>query len=288
MTTASITLDREPLRSSFRDWQAEQELLDTELNESLTALEAYQSHLDLWQRELARQRDELQKTKLETAAECEQLQQSTAELTRQREELERDRLAHSRDLDELQREQSDVARDRAALECDRSLLDLDRSTFERDRSNPAHDHAVDGANSTKVDELEHELFDARAKIASLTTSLLDRTDELRRLDRQRAEVTAELVVAKSREKELASVLESPQKSSDQQRMQREAAIAQMREQPENSLGTAPVEAASAPAASDPPLGPIAAANPVLGSLMQQFDKLRQQRSVARQNHPRPR
>jgi hypothetical protein len=57
---------------------------------------------------------------------------------------------------------------------------------------------------------------------------------------------------------------------------------------EQSLEIAAAEAAAEPGPSDPPLGPIAAANPVLGSLMEQFDKLRQQRSVGRQGHSRTR
>ena len=64
MTSATITVDRE-LVQSFRDWQAEQAVLDAQLVDSVAALEAYQSHLDGWQRELARERDELQRLREE-------------------------------------------------------------------------------------------------------------------------------------------------------------------------------------------------------------------------------
>ena len=60
MTSAMITVDRELMQRSFRDWQAEQAELDSQLLDSVAALEAYQSHLDGWQRELA-ERDELQR-----------------------------------------------------------------------------------------------------------------------------------------------------------------------------------------------------------------------------------
>jgi chromosome segregation ATPase len=218
MTTATITIDRELMHRSFRDWQAEQTMLDAQLSDSVAALEAYQSHLDGWQRELARERDELQ---------------------RLREELSRDQ-------------------------------------------------ATDGKGQQRATQLEHELYDARTKITSLTTALLDRTEELRQLDRQRADVNIELAVAKSRERDMATALETVQKSAEAQRLQWESAIAEMRQKLQESLELAPVEAADETAANDPPLGPIAAENPVLGSLMEQFDKLRQQRSVGRHSHARTR
>jgi chromosome segregation ATPase len=218
MTTATITLDRELLHSSFRDWQAEQAMLDAQISDSVAALEAYQSHLDGWQRELARERDELQ---------------------RWREELDREQV-------------------------------------------------VDENRHDKNQRFEQELYDARTKITSLTTALLDRTEELRQLDRHRAEVNTELAAAKTRERDLSMALETLRNSTDVQRVQWEAAIVEMRQQMEQSLELAAADAPAESGATDPPLGPIAAANPILGSLMEQFDKLRQQRSVGRQSHFRTR
>jgi chromosome segregation ATPase len=218
MTNATITVDRELVQRSFRDWQTEQEALDAQLIDSMAALEAYQSHLDGWQCELARERDELQ---------------------RLREELSRE-------------------------------------------------SASDGKDHEKLGRLEHELYEARTKITSLTTSLLDRTEELRQLDRQRADVSTELALAKARQRDLSTALDAAQKSFDVQREQWETAIAQMRHQLEQSLEIAGAESPAEHVASEVQLGPIAAANPVLGSLMQQFDKLRQQRSVGRQSPTRTR
>jgi chromosome segregation ATPase len=224
MTTATITFDRELVQRSFRDWQADQAVLDAQVYDSVVALEAYQSHLDHWQQELARER---------------------ADMQRLREEL------------------------------DRTQAGLDRT------------QAADGKGQQRAEQLEHELYDARTKITSLTTALLDRTEELRQLDRQRADVNTELALAKTRERDLSTALEALQKSADVQRLQWESAIAAMRRQLEESLELVPAEVPEEPA-SDPPLGPIAASNPVLGSLMEQFDKLRQQRSVGRQSQTRTR
>src|SRR5262245_21509985 len=57
--TIAPTFSGEAVREPFRAWYAEHDSLDTELNESLVALEAYQLHLDVWQQQLARERDEL-------------------------------------------------------------------------------------------------------------------------------------------------------------------------------------------------------------------------------------
>src|SRR5882724_2226167 len=165
MTTATITVDRGLVQRSYRDWQAEQAVLDSQLVDSVAALEAYQSHLDGWARELARERDDLQRT---------------------REALDREKV-------------------------------------------------VDGTRHEKMERFEQELYDARAKITSLTTALLDRTEELRQLERELAQVNTDLAVAKSREKDLTASLETQQKAFEVLRGEWESAIAEMRKQLEQSL-----------------------------------------------------
>ena len=55
----TLTINGDALRESIHAWQTEQESLEAEWSESLSALVAYQSHLDVWQRELAAERDSL-------------------------------------------------------------------------------------------------------------------------------------------------------------------------------------------------------------------------------------
>src|SRR5438477_9098934 len=57
--TLAIPLHSEAIRETFRAWNTEQDSLDDQLTDSLEALSAYQSHLDGWQQQLARERDEL-------------------------------------------------------------------------------------------------------------------------------------------------------------------------------------------------------------------------------------
>src|SRR3954469_6629391 len=58
--TLPSTISGDAIRETFQEWNAERDSLDTELSESLVALEAYQLHLDVWHQQLARERDELQ------------------------------------------------------------------------------------------------------------------------------------------------------------------------------------------------------------------------------------
>jgi chromosome segregation ATPase len=59
MSSPRVAVDRKIVEHSFREWQQEQTLLDAQLAESVAALDAYQAHLDNWQQELVRERDEL-------------------------------------------------------------------------------------------------------------------------------------------------------------------------------------------------------------------------------------
>lgn len=59
MTTDTLPLDSAAIHESFQEWLEQEDSLDAQWSESLSALAAYQSHLDAWQQELARERDEL-------------------------------------------------------------------------------------------------------------------------------------------------------------------------------------------------------------------------------------
>ena len=59
MSSPLVAVDRAVVEHSFRAWQEEQTRLDAQLAESVAALDAYQAHLDNWQQELVREREEL-------------------------------------------------------------------------------------------------------------------------------------------------------------------------------------------------------------------------------------
>jgi chromosome segregation ATPase len=203
-TPVAVAVDREIVEHSFREWQHEQSLLDAQLAESVEALDAYQLHLDNWQQELARERDELREL---------------------REVLERDR-------------------------------------------------AASGAGNELFEQIQRELSEAKEKVASLTTALLARTEELRELDRQREEVSTELTQSREREKQLTDRLDSQEASESQRKSEAYDRV---------------VEQAAAASHADggknqTKVEPRRGASPVLGSVMEQFGKLREQRSLNRSNN----
>jgi chromosome segregation ATPase len=222
MTPTLIAVDRESVQHSFREWQAEQTLLDAQLAESVAALDAYQSHLDAWQQELARERDELRQL---------------------------------------------------------------RAAIERDELNG-------GVPNEQLAQVAKELDDARQKITSLTAALLARTEELRDLDHQRGDANVELVRAKSREQELTAQLAAKQHTTELERHQWEKELAQLREQlqraTESPTAAADIHRGEPGRNCQSKSEPRTQASPVLGTVMEQFGKLRQQRSMNRPNQPKPR
>jgi len=94
MSPTLVTVDREIVEHSFREWQEEQSLLDAQLAESLAALESYQSHLDKWQQDLVRERGELRQLRealesggAESGTEQAQIVELSQELCAAREEI---------------------------------------------------------------------------------------------------------------------------------------------------------------------------------------------------------
>jgi DNA repair exonuclease SbcCD ATPase subunit len=138
--TETLLLESEPIRETFREWHAERESLDAQLAESLSALAAYQSHLDTWQQELAQKREELHKA---------------------REQFDTDRAAVEKSkahLEELTVEVSEL-RDKI------SSLNVSLT----DRTEELH------AQARRRDELVAELEASRAREKELQTALEERT-----------------------------------------------------------------------------------------------------------------
>jgi hypothetical protein len=183
--------------------------------------------------------------------------------------------------------QQQLAREREELQSDREQFECDRSASEKNQS--------ESSAATVA-----ELHAAREKITALTTLLLSRTEELRTLDNSRAEVQTELELSRARERELKSTLDDQKRSVEQERSQWADELKQLREVVERQL-EAPIvgepatatdrPALEAPAPSPPSPGSAQSPpreSPVLGSIVEQFGKLRQQRAVERQANNRQR
>jgi chromosome segregation ATPase len=164
---------------------------------------------------------------------------------------------------------------------ERDQLRLAREQFAAERAE------AETEQTKLLAETTAELDDAREKIASLTSALLARTDELRALDGRRAEVATELELARAREQELKATLEELKQSREQERAQWAEELRHLRELLERRMeasNTDPPAAAAArpPAVRSPAEHAGRASNsPVLGSIVEQFGKLRQQRALDR-------
>jgi chromosome segregation ATPase len=215
-STTTLPFNADAVHAPFRRWEAEQAELDAQIAESIEALVAYQSHLDIWQQQLAQEREELQNL-------------------------------------------------RAGVE---------------------HDQALAGVEQERLDQVNRDLNDARQQVASLTAVLLARTEELREIDHQRGDANTELAAARTHERELTAALAAQQQSFATERLQFEKEIVHLRQQLERAVelvSSRPASRDEIPKTSATKSDAARSVNPVLGSVMEQFGKLRQQRSLNRPN-----
>ncbi|MCI0492503.1 MAG: hypothetical protein L0Z07_06175 [Planctomycetes bacterium] len=127
MAAQAETLNRQAIRDSFLAWEADEESLDAQVAESLSALEAYQSHLDAWQLQLVHERNaveqaqeqqecdraaaaSLERSSVDLATELSVARQQIASLTSQL-------LSSNEERHKLEQLVRDMAAER---ECDRS------------------------------------------------------------------------------------------------------------------------------------------------------------------------
>jgi hypothetical protein len=214
MSSSLVTFDRESVVDSFREWQQEQSLLDAQLTESVEALDAYQAHLDNWQRELAREREEVRRLRETSAGD-----------------------------------------------------------------------ANDSAQREQIDQLTNELNDSRAKIGSLTAALLARTEEVRELERQREGAGTELALARAREQELVALLAAQGPAGEIRHHTGDDPVNHDTDAFSKAVDQVTTEdAGDSGNAGRPKVEPRRGASPVLGSVMEQFGKLREQRSLNRSNN----
>jgi chromosome segregation ATPase len=211
--------------------------------------------------------------------------------------VDREIVEHS--FREWQQEQSlldaQLAESVAALDAYQANLDNWQQELVRERDELRHlreafarDQSAAGTSNEQLDQLTKDLDASRERIASLTSALLTRTEELRGLDRQREEANSEAALARVREQELTAQLAAQQHSFEAERQQWE----KQSNHQHDLVGRAVEHAATnhhGESVRNSPIKPEPrrAASPVLGSVMEQFGKLREQRSLNRPT-PKPR
>jgi septal ring factor EnvC (AmiA/AmiB activator) len=179
-------------------------------------------------------------------------------------------------------------------------LATDRKTLHEEREQFARERAANDKNSSEsTSALAAELNAAREKITALTTLLLNRTEELRTLDNRRSEIQTELELSRAHERELKATLDESKRAAEQERSQWSDELRQLRDAMERQLDPPEAQQVEPAVASSPetpvtPAAPRPASSsgarvipretPVIGSIVEQFGKLRQQRAVDRQIH----
>jgi chromosome segregation ATPase len=171
----------------------------------------------------------------------------------------------------------------AALEAYQSHLDAwqcelvaERESLEHEREQLGQVCATAEDHAARLEKVSSELNEARGQVAALSKTLLDRTEELRQLDGQRAELATQLGLARARERELTAKIDE-QCAADQQPQWAEE-LKHLRELLERQMEPADLEAVWQAGPPDPPGEEDAPESPVLGSIVAQFGKLRQQRA----------
>ena len=276
-TSAEIDREREALRAA----QAEIEFGQQQLQSSRALLEREQD-------ELLATRDQVTLDRSNDAVTRAELERDRNELETTRTQFERERIEFAAAKSKLDSDWTELRVARGTIEQERDELRAARNQLERDRA------ITDQGQSEAAATLTAELNAARDRINALTTSLLSRTEELRTLDNRRSEVVTDLEVARAREKELLATLEEYKRTAEQEQTLRKEELLHLRELLERRTEIISVEdrvpspsearvptTPPQPKASDSQ--PVPRENAVLGSIVEQFDKLRQQRASDRQS-----
>jgi chromosome segregation ATPase len=292
-----------------KELQREQE----ELRAARATLDAERETLSAKQAELERERADLLAVQVAVKRGCDELDVA-------RRQLENDRGDAESTLDQMARERSELGGVKAQLESERNDLRTARGKIDQERDELLAERkqlerdraAMEKGQSEGSATLTAELNAAREKITTLSTTLLARTDELRTLDNRRSEALTEMELVRAREKELKVALEELKRINEQERANWKEELRQLREllgqrveKPAPAAtprAAAPLAAGQSaapvrPSAPSPSHAPAAGSgsahvipreNPVLGSIVQQFDKLRQQRASDRNAANKPR
>jgi chromosome segregation ATPase len=178
-----------------------------------------------------------------------------AELSATQSEVDRDLDESVAALEAYQRHldrcQSELATERVALEEQRAELAAERQRL------------AETQIGTKEEQLA-ELGEAKKLISELRDLLLERTEELRRSDSKRSELVSELQHARARQLEVEKSMEAEKSQHLEQQLrwteefQRVSELLEVRTRGEERSTTAPTS------------------DPVLGSILAQFGKLRRQ------------
>lgn len=286
MSTSNMTLDLGPVKSFFAELQSQHTEMEEYLGDSLRELQALRADLDAFEQELQARTCELEQSRVE----LEEARRSADLESQQR---------HAQELADLQAKYDEARREIARLEAAGAAGgDVEALAGERDRAlaELRESEARASELQAKVEQLlQQEGGDAAAagQLAELRgrldEALQARDDQQKQIDlltQERDELENELDTVRARAAELSDTLAQIKRESVEERAEWSAELKQMRrvlERQAELLTAAPRPAAASRAAA-PRSGENGAKkvhDPVLGSVMAQFDKIRQERAELR-------
>jgi chromosome segregation ATPase len=304
MVSDLMQLDLEQLRNCFAEARSERDQLEESIERSLENIQALQRRLCHWQIELCDSRDELKGEQARLAREAEEArrreQAQSAEINRLEQELAgaRDALSRQTSTEEqfetLNQQQQDEMR-RLREEYDK-LKHLQNETLQELSAERQTSHdlraALEAAHEGITVELEARLKVINDELASTRGDLNQRNEVVHGLEQERTALETELELVRARAAELTDALDRERKQMAEDRAEWSSELKQLRRLLERQARltanpSAIVDLHAAPAAEADDIRPINGSktprrdDPVVGSVLAQFDRIRQQRVAAR-------
>lgn len=304
MASESMQLDLEQLRNCFADARTERDQLEQSMERSLANIQALQRRLCQWHIDLCDSREELENERALLAREMQQgprqLEAQAAEISRLERELAEAREAmaqqvadgegdagrHQELLDEMRRLREECDKLRQEQNDAHQALEAEKQTSQELRT--ALEAAHEGINA----ELEARLEAINNELAQTRGSLDQRNEVVHGLEQERAALETELEMVRARAAELTESLDQERRKMAEDRAEWSTELKQLRRLLERQARLSTTQPAAADISSSHHTPPDSQAapdgsksprmdDPVVGSVLAQFDRIRQQRGTAR-------
>lgn len=306
MSHPSVSLDLEPLKSYFAELYAQQSELEQYLEDSFRELDSlrlelakFHESMTLQSNELERGQVDLQEVQHQARTDAERAQ--AAQLTTLQQEYEAIQGELEAELEQLRRQRDDQTTDQEEAlrsqtehlheECRRLECDCQAAKAEAEAVAAALEEQASSRPAQA--ESEEELRDTCGRLAEAMQEINSKESQLAQLTQDRDELENELDSVRSRAAEVSDQLDQMKRESIEERAEWSAELKQMRrvlERQSDLLTTgptpraaavAPVVAVAATANAFSTAAPAADTDPVLGTVMAQFDQIRKERAERR-------
>ena len=303
MASETMQLDLDQLRNCFAEARDEREQLESSIERSLENIQALQRRLCHWHIELCDSREGLEEQRARIAKEAEesarQENDQSAEIRRLEQELADAKDALSRrsasdeEIESLNKKQQEEMR-RLREECEKLKQDRHQTLQELEAQRQTADElrtALEATQEGITEELEKRLTAINQELSQTRGTLDERNETLHGLEQERAALETELEMVRTRAAELTETLDKERRQMAEDRAEWSGELKQLRRLLERQarLAATPLANADAQATHEvADLEPVSNGSkgprrddPVVGSVLAQFDRIRQQRIATR-------